>query len=189
MTLNQAKWTDKSEDTLTHPHTGSTGSAARIPEDSHSGNLLACSDSHADSDGYCYTHPHLRKGENKFLLITYFTNISSNVNIRTAIKDGWKTVGTIHYKPLNFKSLTQRNNIWNPTGPEYVNISCLLTFTLYASAIQGETFRAFTVEATRSVYTGSSWTTDTVLACALIVVCKETNKQKNHVIFICFSGK
>lgn len=46
---------------VTHPHTGSTGSAERSPVDSHSGNLLACSDSRADSGDYCHIHPHLRR--------------------------------------------------------------------------------------------------------------------------------
>lgn len=52
--------------TVTHPRTGSTGSAARSPEDSHSGNLPACSDSRADNGGYCYIHPHLRKTDIAF---------------------------------------------------------------------------------------------------------------------------
>lgn len=50
----------------TYPRIGSTGSAARSPVGSHSGNLPACSDSRADSGGCCRTHPHLKKNIRTF---------------------------------------------------------------------------------------------------------------------------
>lgn len=49
----------------------------------------------------------------------------------------------------------------------------LLTFTLHACVVQGETFRAFTVEATRCVDTRGPGTARAVLSVTLVVVCEE----------------
>lgn len=45
----------------THPHTDSTGSAARSPADSRSGSLRARSGSRAGTDGFHHTRPHLQQ--------------------------------------------------------------------------------------------------------------------------------
>lgn len=143
--------------TVTHPHTGSTGSAARSPEDSRSGNLPACSDSHAGSGGYCYTHPHLRK-----------------MNIQTAqflILSTFTFHFTVWHRYVTL--LTISNRIWGG----------LLTFTLQSCGVQGETFRAFTVEATRCVDTRGLWTTHTALTCTLVVICKERRNTSLRIYF------
>lgn len=59
---------------------------------------------------------------------------------------------------------------------------CRLTLTLHACGVQRETFRAFTVEATRRVDARGPGTTHTVLSGTLIVVCKE----RKHIIEMLF---
>ena len=49
----------------------------------------------------------------------------------------------------------------------------LLTFTLHARGVQGETFGAFTVEAAGRVDTSGPVPTGAALSRALVVVCKE----------------